>query len=230
MTIEEHGTLQTSAEITIEAIPKGTRTTIVETDSLNTLSPEKLGEEYEDYGNVTSSVVSRQNKTHDVKTTVCEKLDEEDEEFEIRVVSTASEEPIETHPAFSEDHDHFPWILAGTGDDPQNGAVFDGTESDSKFSYFPPDALLQLGGVTSYLVPSVVLEATKRFTDFDDVGWNQIYTVGKIKEPPIDIDVGNRTWLIIGAQYTNDNGTWVVTVQYQLSGEDGWNENMYLNA
>lgn len=227
MTIEEHGNIETQAEVTVEAIPNGTRSTIVETGSINTLKPEKLGGDYEEYGSITSSQVTRASKTHDVKTTVCELLETDDEAVEIRVVSTASEEPIQTHPAFAKDHDAFTFILAGTGDSPENGAVFEGEESNSKFEYFPPDAELDLGGVTSYLVPSVVLEATKRFKNFADVGWDQIYDVGKRKAPPIEINVGDRNWLVIGSQYTYENGTWVVTVQYQLSGDSGWNRHIY---
>lgn len=234
MTIDTHGKIDTEIAITVEAIKKGTRTTVVQTDKIGELEPEVLGEEFSiegtEYGIVKSSVVSRQSRTHDVRTTVCEKLDDEDdeEEWEIRVVSTASEEPIETHPAFSEENDNYPKVLAGTGDDRKHGAEFDGTEANSKFEYFPPNAEENLGGVTSYLVPSVVLEASKQFEKFDDVGWSQIYDVGKIKEPPIEINVGDRNWLLIGSQYTNDDGTWTVTNQYQLSGEKGWNPNIYI--
>jgi len=164
MTIEEFGTIDTEITMTVEALPQGrTKTTIVNTDSLNELSPEVIGAEDGEYGFVISSVVSRSNKAYDVKTTVYETQAEEDEGT-ITITSTASEEPIETHPAFtlsSKLDSNYLYTLAGTGDDPELGAIFEGTTADAKFSHFSHENERDLAGVESYLVPSVVAEVTK---------------------------------------------------------------------
>ena len=233
MTIEEFGTIDTETTMTVEALPQGrTKTTIVNTDSLNELSPEVIGAEDGEYGFVISSVVSRSNKAYDVKTTVYETQAEEDEGT-VTITSTASEEPIETHPAFTRDSKrdtNFIYTLAGTGDDPELGAIFEGTTADAKFSHFSHENDNDLAGVESYLVPSVVAEVTKILPNTANFVFQNVYDVGRIKGPPQNINVGDRTWLVIGAQYRLVDGSWEATMQYQLSGEKGWNEALYLSA
>jgi len=235
MSLKVYGDVTTEKTVTLESIKKGEidgwRTTIIETGELDSLDLHKIGDELTE-GTVTSCVINRPQQTHDQMTTVCEKYEDvAGDEWVIRIVGTGSEEPIETHPAFSKEANGYPIILAGTGDARENGAEFDGTEPNSKFEFFPPNAENDLGGVESYLVPSVVLEATKEFSDFNEVGWSQIYDVGKIKDVPINIEVGQvRNWLLVGTQYDYENGKWKVTNQYQLSGAKGWNENIYLLA
>lgn len=233
MTIEEFGTIETEVTMTVEALANArTRTTIVETGSLDDLSPEDIGFENTDHGVVISSVVSRSNKAYDVKTTVYETQAEEDEGT-ITITSTASEEPIETHPAFtlsSKLDSNYLYTLAGTGDDPELGAIFEGTTADAKFSHFSHENERDLAGVESYLVPSVVAEVTKVLPNTANFVFQNVYDVGRIKAPPQNISVGDRTWLVIGAQYRLVDGSWEATVQYQLSGEKGWNEALYLDA
>ena len=230
MTIEEFGTIDTETTMTVEALPQGrTKTTIVNTDSLNELSPEAIGAEDGEYGFVISSVVSRSNKAYDVKTTVYETQAEEDEGT-VTITSTASEEPIETHPAFAETTDNYNSRLAGTGDDAELGAIFEGTTADAKFSHFSHENENDLAGVESYLVPSVVAEVTKILANTANFEFQNVYDVGRIKAPPQNINVGDRTWLVIGAQYRLVDGSWEATVQYQLSGEKGWNAKIYLQA
>lgn len=230
MSIEEYGTIKTDKTTTIEAVNGGTRTTIVDTDKIGQLTPYELGDENtKDGGICISSVVVRTSDAYDTRTTVRESIEDN---TTYRVVATASEDPIETHTAFKEPVNNL-GPIAGTGDDPQNGAKFDGEEEDSKFSYFPPNAENDLAGVDSYLVPGVILEITKKFNDFADVGWDQIYKIAKIATPDVKpaLNVGQvRTWLIVGVQYDFDGVYWTVTLQYQLSGPKGWNELIYTSA
>ena len=79
-------------------------------------------------------------------------------------------------------------------------------------------------------MPSVVAEVTKILPNTENFVFQNVYDVGRIKGPPQNIDVGDRTWLVIGAQYRLVDGSWEVTMQYQLSGEKGWNAKIYLQA
>jgi len=232
MTTKTYGTVKTEIVITKEALPHGSvKTTITETDELEQLEPEKLGEDHSDYGICTSSVVTRTSDAYDKKVTTYVTMAIDDDDYNI--TSIATEEPIETHPAFKDNtNTDFPITLAGTGANAENNAIFEGSEEDSKFDYFPPNAEEDLAGVDSYLVPSVVLEHTKKFKKLTDVGWSQLYDVGKIKAPQFPTGVtfptAKRNWLLIGSQYRYDDGLWVVTNQYQLSGRKGWNKNIYI--
>lgn len=227
MTLKTKGTIRTEKKTTIEAIDRGTRTTIVETGKLGTLDVIPIRRETDD-GHVISSSVSRANDAYDIRTTVYEevRLGNAQGDFDVRISASATEESIETHPDFES-------VLAGRGDDTINRAKFKDTTADAEFDYFPPNALNNLAGVESYLVPSVILEMTRDFTNFADIGFDQIYKIGKIATPPLNINVGNtRNWLVIGVLYDFDDesSVWKVTVQFQLSGEDGWNELIYNTA
>ena len=228
-TIDTHGEINNEKTISTEAIFAGNRITVNETDEIGQLEPEVIGEMTQ-HGIVVSSVVQLTQETYETKITVYDDIDYEVDI--IRVIAVGAEDPIETHPAFKEPANNFPDALAGTGEEPENGAEFETTQANAKFSYFPPDADNDLGGVESYLVPSVMVEITKRFQTFGQVNWSQIYDVGKIKDPNIDgLAVGkDRTWLLVGTQYSFETGIWSVTNQYQLSGPRGWNTMIYSSA
>lgn len=147
-----------------------------------------------------------------------------------RLSATGSQEPIQTHEAFVESVNNL-GPLAGTGDNPLNGAVFKGEEEDSEFDYFPANAENDLGGVTGYLVPSVEVEeiTIKNNSDASNPDWvtEDIYDVADIKAPSTTLDIGNRTWLLMGSTQECFGGAIKSTAIYRLSGPKGWNVLMY---
>ena len=233
MTIKYKGNVRTQSTTTKESIAGGhIRRTIVTTDKAGKLSPDKIGAIF-DGDKVKSSVVNTKDGI-DTKTTIVESSAQGVATLSYRVSAVTSEEPIETHPAFIEPQPGFGIGLGGTGAEPKNDAVFEPRTTEGEFQFFPPNAPNELGGVTSYLVPAVIFEATVTSTDFNLVGqWDNIYDIGKIKRIPININVGpERNWLVVGVLYDYDKDTteWSVTVQYQLSGPRGWNRAIYASA
>lgn len=151
-----------------------------------------------------------------------------------RISAQGSQEPIQTHPAFNATPNGFANKLAGTGDDPQNGAVFKGESEDSDFDYFPASADLDLGGVTGFLVPTVELEqiTIKQNSDPTDPDWitDDIYDVANIKAPTTTLNVGTRTWLLMGSTQECFGGAIKSTAIYRLSGSKGWNTAIYTDT
>jgi hypothetical protein len=151
-----------------------------------------------------------------------------------RISAQASQEPIQTHPAFNDTPNGFATKLAGTGDDAKNGAVFKGNDADSEFDYFPANADLDLGGVTGYLVPTVELEqiTVKPNSDASDPDWitDDIYDVADIKVPQTTLNVGTRSWLLMGSTQECFGGAIKSTAIYRLSGAKGWNTAIYTDT
>ena len=153
----------------------------------------------------------------------------EDRKF-YRLSATGSQEPIQTHEAFVEVANGL-GPLAGTGDAPVNGAVFKGQEESSEFDYFPANAGGNLGGATGYLVPTVEIEeiTIKSNSDISDPEWitDDIYDVADIKSPNTELNVGDRTWLLMGSTQECFGGAIKSTAIYRLSGAKGWNTLIY---
>ena len=157
-----------------------------------------------------------------------------DKKVTFRLSAQGSQEPIQTHPAFSEPTDNFTTALAGNGADPKNKAIFKGDQEDSEFDYFPANADNDLAGVTGYLVPSVELEKTTvqasgSANPIEEPEWitEDIYKIAYIVDPQGNLSVGQRTWLLMGSSQEIIGGAVKSTAIYRLSGLKGWNNLIY---
>lgn len=148
-----------------------------------------------------------------------------------RITAQGSQEPITTHPAFTELKDGL-GPIGGTGDDPKNGAIFKGEEEDSEFDYFPANADNNLGGVSAYLEPTAEVEkiTIKPNTSVTSPVWdnNAVFNIADIQNPQIpNLQIGQRTWLLMGSTQEVFGGCIKVTEIYRMSGPKGWNVLIY---
>ena len=152
----------------------------------------------------------------------------------LRLSAQGTQEPIQTHPAFNDTPAGFNGKIAGTGADPQNGAIFKGEDEDSEFDYFPANADNNLGGVTGYLNPTLELEkiTVKTNADISDPTWitEDIYKIADIVDPDINLSVGQRDWLLMGSTQEVIGGAIKSTAIYRMSGDNGWNTMIYTQA
>lgn len=152
-----------------------------------------------------------------------------------RMSAQGTQEPIQTHPAFNDDEiEGYSGKLAGTGAEPANNAKFKGDEEDSEFDYFPVNAENDLGGVTGYLSPTVEVEVitVKPNNSMDSPEWitDDIYDIADIKDPGAQLNVGDRSWLLMGSSQEVLGGAIKSTAIYRLSGAKGWNTWIYTTA
>lgn len=150
---------------------------------------------------------------------------------ELTISAALSQEPIDTHPDFEE--------FAGNPDKPKNGAEFN---DDKTFKGFrvdvecPKEEENNKAGVKSYLVPSIVCEATEQLASKSNLNLGEI---GKIKSkvpkhnppgsnksssPPT---FSKRDWLIVGEAVEGVGKQMIKKTKYRLSGEGKWNEDIY---
>jgi hypothetical protein len=126
----------------------------------------------------------------------------------------SGQDPIQTHPKFTD--------FAGTPASPKNGALFDAengdfvgfTNSNSKFF-----------GTTSYIVPSVMVNLTfytHYVPDLGYVGEPYDWSVPNLIRPP-----NVRDFLLLGMPYRQIGNLFQVTHQILGSGPDGWNRSIY---
>ncbi len=124
----------------------------------------------------------------------------------------SGQDPIETHPLFSG--------MAGTASSPLNGAVFD-PETDEFIGFADPTN--NLCGVRSYIVPSVMINASYYTHYAPNLG-----DVGRITSiPPIQAPRSVRNFLLIGQPYRQIGNVYQITNQYLGSGPGGWNTRVY---
>ena len=116
--------------------------------------------------------------------------------YRYRLTVAGSQEPIQTHPDWDE--------IGGTGDDPQNGAIFKGEEEDSEFDYFPTNAEKDLGGVSGYLDMTMECEVTvvTQSGSMADPSWHSLYNnIAEIRTPiggGAPAAPSGRDWLLTG--------------------------------
>lgn len=151
-----------------------------------------------------------------------------------RLSTQGSQEPIQTHPAFNATPQGFSAKIAGTGADPQNGAIFKGDAEDSEFDYFPVNADNDLGGVTGYLSPTMEVEkiTVKANTSMTDPDWieDDIYKVADRFTSLAGLSIGTRNWLLMGSTQEVIGGAIKSTAIYRMSGLKGWNTLIYTDA
>lgn len=139
--------------------------------------------------------------------------------------SSASTEPIETHPQFSD--------FAGTRANPQNFATF---EPDGLFHGFKsdPDSVVPTRkcGVRSYMVPGLIYRRTRVIPKANKNKFPvSTKNLMKIDEPPssplLPATEGENRWLKVELNAEAVGEGLRVTEGWQLSGERGWDEDIY---
>lgn len=143
--------------------------------------------------------------------------------------NSTSEEPITTSPNFISSANGLPSIIDSAGGAVTQGqAVTDGTGSifsaDGEFLGFTKNAKSNLGGVQSYLNPT--LSHRRRFSTTSEPS---ISAVGRIVNPAGDFPAieSGRTWLCTNISYTLRGDNYEVTQEFRASGRQGWSEYIY---
>ena len=127
------------------------------------------------------------------------------------IISSTSEQPIETHPKFVSD-------LGGKKGAVLNKASFD---DNGRFLGFAADSTY--AGAESYLVPSTIYRSTTPARSRpSDVG-----PVGTIQDPPVGGGQPGSNWLYTARTWRRDGGVYSVTEEYMLSGPKGWDPTIY---
>jgi hypothetical protein len=136
------------------------------------------------------------------------------------LVSGTSEQPIETHPLFSDQ-------IAGVPSNPLNGALFvdengNKTTDDTKGIFKGFTALSDYAGLNSFLCPSTVYRKTTPYGSFP----GSVSDVGYISSAPVS-GGGNRNWLLSSRTCSQSGGVFSVSEERMLSGPDGWDPIIY---
>ena len=134
-----------------------------------------------------------------------------------QVSSTASDEPIETHPTFDD--------MAGT----PGAELYKGTfDEEGKFAGFPrlsngtDGDNCPLFGVESYLAPRTVARKMSQSKERPT-----ITKVGKLDNPPSGLGLTGQ-WLKITHDFTLEGGIFSVTEEWLSPAEGGtWNSEIY---
>lgn len=131
--------------------------------------------------------------------------------------------PIETHPNFKK--------IAGTSNDPNDGAEFDDDENFDKFKTYLDDGTKNKNaGVTQWFQPTVIYEESSALSSEQGVG-DLLTELGKISEPPespvLPKVSENKNWLMVDASAKPVGNGIDLTRRWKLSGPHGWNEDWY---
>lgn len=136
--------------------------------------------------------------------------------IEIETSSATSEEPIQTHPYFSN------WAVVSTSNGItkwKSGVVVD---DNSNFVEFGPTMNFSLGGVTSYLVAGTVIRNTF-YTTSSGVASASIAKVGKIRYPTQNFGSTQR-FLCTNASVNTFGSVYKITEEFQAG---NWNGFIY---
>lgn len=152
------------------------------------------------------------------------------------VVATTQEEPIASHPAFTEATSGFSSsivsaaggrVTEGTG--ASGGAIFD---ENGGFIGFTKTATNNFIGIQSYLSPRVTYKRMYSQSTVPTIGERVSYIFSTPSGNPPAIASG-RNWLLTGASWQNVgnektlSGQYKVSEEYLLSGFSGWNNAIY---
>ena len=142
-------------------------------------------------------------------------------------------DPIETHPEFYEKDDGAGGVENGFGKD---HGRFENDDPDQRFLHFPGEADHNLGGVKSYLAPTMTgVGVMVKHLD-NGYGWDAdyIYNIGKRVASHANLitmlelpDIGTRNWLLTRVQQERIGGALRVTMTLKMSGPNGWNTEIY---
>jgi len=142
---------------------------------------------------------------------------------QVEVVSAVRTVPIETHPNFSEQY-----LSAADKKKikdavsvPDRSPTFEDTGNQARaislYGYL-------INGVESYYVPSLVVRKTYQASSPPSAG-----QVGKITSPGVSIPgvPKGATFLLINISSRGQSGSYTVTMEYEMSGEGGWDTFIY---
>tara|TARA_Y100000004_G_C8951934_1_gene428927 strand:- start:1283 stop:2941 length:1659 start_codon:yes stop_codon:yes gene_type:complete len=154
----------------------------------------------------------------------------EDEFIRLSVNTTTTTEPIDTHENFCE--------FGGFKGEEENGAIFNDDGTFKKFELQIEGERNPFAGVKSYLYPSVEITEV---VEYSDIKWDDLDKVGKVCKPRKDsvtkLDAGQKLgeagtsapskFLCVGAKWQAFGTGCIVTLTYRLSGENGWDKDIY---
>lgn len=126
----------------------------------------------------------------------------------------SGQEPIETHPDFTD--------FAGTPASPKNGAKFD--DETGEFIGFT-DIENSLAGVRSYIVPSVL--ATLSYYTHYVPNLAYVARISHFYPPDLIRPPNVRNFLLVGMPYRRIGNLFQVSMQLLGSGPRGWNTKIY---
>ena len=141
----------------------------------------------------------------------------------IEFVGSLRTVPIEAHPNFAEPH-LYPEDIKKVKDAvqvPDRTPTFDDTTDSARavslYGYL-------VSGVESYYVPSIILRKTYNSSSIPSGN-----KLGKIADPGVYYSAKptDATWLLINLSARGQSGSYVITEEYELSGEGGWDTYLY---
>lgn len=128
----------------------------------------------------------------------------------IEVIASMREEPIESHPNFTQ------W--AGTPSAPIGGIFEDDTE---RFLGWKNTSAFY--GISSYLVPTVTLRR-----QYHSDSKPNVTNIGKVYASPSGApESGSRNWMLTSIPFQSEGEGYSVTEEYLMSGPRGWSEDLY---
>jgi hypothetical protein len=151
------------------------------------------------------------------------------------VVATAVEEPIASHPAFTQSTSGFASsivdasggaVTEGSGD--SGGAIFN---SDGLFVGFTKTANNNFTGVQSFLSPRITYR--KSYTQNTKPSSGISANLGYIYSNPAGDQptlASGRNWILTGLNWRQSGKSYEVSEEYLASGFGGWNNNIYATA
>ena len=151
------------------------------------------------------------------------------------VVATAVEEPIASHPAFTQSTSGFASSIVNAsggsiteGSSTSGGAIFN---SDGLFVGFTKTANNNFTGVQSFLSPRITYRKTYTQNTKPSSGITQ--TLGYIYSNPAGDQptlASGRNWLLTALNWRQSGKAYEVSEEYLASGFSGWNNNIYATA
>jgi len=151
------------------------------------------------------------------------------------VVATAVEEPIATHPAFTQSTSGFASSIINAsggaiteGSGASGGAIFN---SDGLFVGFTKTATNNFTGVQSFLSPRITYrktytQNTKPSSDIT-TKLSYIYSNPAGDQPTL---ASGRNWILTGLNWRQSGKSYEISEEYLASGFGGWNNNIYATA
>ena len=187
----------------------------------------KIGEVHSEFSNClfTGGTVVEQSGEHETVEIKYQGL-VNDEELVYSASSSSGSDPIDSHLDFCD--------FAGDSKAPNfslSNPKFNSDGTFAKFHTYMTDnvTLNDFAGVSSYLVPSVMWTEKTEYTNPQN-GLDDLELIGTISEPESSKAPklkDDRNWLVTSVQWEQLGLGCRVTVQYRMSGKNGWDEDIY---
>lgn len=151
------------------------------------------------------------------------------------VVATAVEEPIASHPAFTQSTSGFSGSIVNAsggaiteGSGASGGAIFN---ADGLFLGFTKTATNDFTGVQSFLSPRITYR--KSYTQNTKPSSGLSATISYIYSNPAGDQptlASGRNWILTGLNWRQSGKSFEISEEYLASGFGGWNNNIYATA